>query len=39
MRNTESSRGNLCFSHKDNFVDFQDKTFLVAEKEGILMRF
>jgi hypothetical protein len=27
------------FSRKKNFVDFEDKTFLINEKEGILMHF
>jgi predicted ATP-grasp superfamily ATP-dependent carboligase len=26
------SRGNACFSHKNNFVGFQDKTFLITQK-------
>jgi hypothetical protein len=29
---TEWSRGNACFSHKNNLVDFQDKTFLLHKK-------
>jgi hypothetical protein len=33
------SRGNACFSYKNNFVDFQDKTILINKKEGILMHF
>jgi hypothetical protein len=27
------------FSHKNKFVDFQDKTFLITHNEGILMHF
>jgi hypothetical protein len=28
----EWSKGNACFSHKNNFVGFQDKTFLITRK-------
>jgi hypothetical protein len=26
------SRGNACFSHKNTFVDFEDKMFLITQK-------
>jgi hypothetical protein len=29
---TAWSRGKACFSHKNSFVDFQDKTFLITYK-------
>jgi hypothetical protein len=31
------SRGNACFSYKNNFVYFQHKKILITQKEGILM--
>jgi hypothetical protein len=30
IRYTEWSIRNACFSHKNNFVNFQDKTFLIT---------
>jgi hypothetical protein len=32
ISSTEWSRGNACFPRKNNFVDFQDKTFLITQK-------
>jgi hypothetical protein len=33
------SRGNACFSHKNNFVDFQDKIFLITQKRRYINAF
>jgi hypothetical protein len=39
LGNTGWSTGNACFSHKNNFVDFEDKTFLITQKRRYLNAF